>query len=97
MALTYDQSAALMNDLAFRGRIKVSCLRYADSIMIEATSTPAHNTRERWALNTMQNPDMVAQQIQPPTVMDAAVQEAGSAILDSALQASVETVVNKLL
>ena len=97
MALTYDQSAALMNDLAFRGRIKVAALKYADSIMNEANTVPAHNTRERWALATMQNPEMVAMQIQPPTVMDPAVQESGSTITDVALQGAVEGVINKLM
>jgi hypothetical protein len=97
MALTYDQSAALMTDLAFRGRVKVACLKYADSIMIEASSTPAHNTRERWAMSAMQQPEIVAAQIQPSAVMDPAVQESGSAITDVLLQGSVETVVNKML
>jgi len=97
MALTYDQSAALMTDSAFRGRIKVSALKYADSIMIEANTVPAHNTREKWAVNAMNNPEMVATQLQPPTVMDPAVQESGSAITDVALQGAVEGVVNKLL
>jgi len=95
--MTYEESAALMNDFAFRGRIKVAALKYADSIMGEATTVPAHNTRERWAMNTMQNPEMVAAQLQPPVVMDAAVQDAGSAILDPALQGSVEAVVNKMM
>ena len=97
MALTYDQSAALMTDMAFRGRIKVACLKFADSIMNEASTVPAHNTRERWAISTMNSPDMTATQVQPPTVMDAAVQEAGSAITDGALQGSVEAVVQKML
>jgi hypothetical protein len=97
MALTYDESAALMTDQAFRGRVKVACLKYADSIMNEPTTTPAHNTRLRWATQCDQNPDGVATQIQPPTVMDAAVQDAGATITDTALQGSVEAVVNKLL
>lgn len=95
--MTYEESNALMSDMAFRGRVKVAVLRYADSIMIEATSTPAHNTREQWARTAMQNPDAIAAQVQPPTVMDAAVQEAGADIADPALQASVEVTVNKLL
>lgn len=95
--MTYEESAALMNDFQFRGRIKVAALKYADSIMIEASSVPAHNTRERWALSTMQNPEMVAAQLQPPVVMDVAVQEAGAEITDAALQGSVETVVNKMM
>jgi hypothetical protein len=95
--MTYEESAALMNDAAFRGRVKVSALKYANSILGEDNTVPAHNTRERWALNTFQNPDMVAAQLQPPTVMDAAVQAAGAAITDEMLQASVETVVNKMM
>jgi hypothetical protein len=95
--MTYEQSAALMSDQAFAGRVKVAVLKYADSIMIEASSVPAHNTREKWAVQAMQNPQMVANQIQPPTVMDPAVQQDGAAVTDVALQAAVEGVVNKLL
>jgi hypothetical protein len=95
--MTYEESAALMNDNAFRGRIKVAVLKYADSIMIEANTVPAHNTRLHWAQQAMQMPDAIAAQIQPPVVMDAQVQIDGAAISDAALQASVETVVNKML
>ncbi len=95
--MTYTESAALMNDLDFRGRIKVASLKYADSIIGEPQSTPAHNTRLRWATQAFQQPDMTAAQLQPPVVMDAAVQEAGAAITDAALQGSVEAVVNKML
>jgi hypothetical protein len=95
--MTYQESSELMIDQMFRGRCKVACLKYADSIMIEATSTPAHNTRVRWATGAMQNPDMVAIQVQPPVVMDPAVQQDGSAVTDAGLQAAVEGVVNKLL
>jgi hypothetical protein len=95
--LTKSESAALMNDMEFRGRVKVSALQYADSIMIEASTVAAHNTRLRWASNTFQQPDMVAGQLQSPVVMDPAVQAAGAEITDAALQASVETVVNKML
>jgi hypothetical protein len=95
--MTYEESAALMTDITFRGRIKVSSLKYADSITNEPNTTPAHNTRQKWAVSTMQNPDMTAQQLQPPVVMDAAVQDAGATITDTALQGSVEAVVNKLM
>lgn len=95
--MTYTESAALMSDQTFQGRIKVAVLKFADSIMIEASSVPAHNTREKWAVQTMQNPQMVASQIQPPTVMDPAVQQDGAAVTDAALQAAVEGVVNKLM
>ena len=95
--MTYEESAALMQDFAFRGRVKVACLKFASSIMIEATSVPAHNARLRWAQQTYQQPDMVAMQTQPPTVMDPAVQTAGAEITDLALQGAVEGVVNKVL
>ena len=95
--MTYVESAALMQDLDFRGRCKVAALKYADSIMIEASNVPAHNSRLRWAQNTFMQPDLVAMQVQPPTVMDAAVQAAGSAVTDNMLQGAVETVVNKMI
>jgi hypothetical protein len=95
--MTYEESAALMQDFNFRGRIKVSALKYADSITNELPTVPAHNTRLRWAVNTMQQPDQTATQLQPPVVMDAAVQADGATITDTALQGSVEAVVNKLM
>lgn len=95
--MTYEESNALMSDPAFRGRVKVACLKYADSISNEASNVPAHNTRLRWAQECMNQPDGMAMRIQPPTVMDAAVQDAGEDITDAALQGSVEAVVNKLL
>jgi len=97
MALTYAESATLMKDPAFVDRVKVACLKYADFITNEATSATAHTSRLRWAHNTIASPDAAAQQTTPPTVMDAAVQSAGSAITDAALQTSVESVVNKLI
>jgi hypothetical protein len=39
----------------------------------------------------------VAGELQPPVVMDGAVQSDGSAITDTALQGSVEAVVNKMM
>lgn len=97
MALTYSQSAALMVDPDFRGRVKVSCLTFANSIQNELPSVPAHNARLRWANQCFQNADMTATQVQPPTVMDPAVQDTGSTISDTALQGAVETTVNKLI
>lgn len=95
--MTYEESAALTVDQQFRGRVKVACLKYADSIMNEANTVPAHNTRLRWATQAFQSPDVTATQIQPPVVMDAAVQADGAEITDAALQGSVEAVVNKML
>lgn len=97
MAMTNEESAALMTDPAFRGRVKVACLKYADTIMIDAEAAAGRTAQLRWAAQTFQQPDITAQQVQPPTVMDAAVQQAGAAITDTALQGAVESVVNKML
>jgi len=98
MALTYEETAALMKDETFRGRVGVACVNYARYITDEATSTPAHATRYRWAQTTLQQPDIAVNQIIPTVVTDSAVQEAGgAAITDAALQSAVETAVNKLL
>jgi len=97
MALTYADSAALMTDGPFISRVKVACLKYADFILNEATSTTGHNTRIRWAHQATSNPDLTAQQTTPPVVMDAAVQTNGSTITDADLQVAVETTINKLM
>src|SRR5262245_2636271 len=97
MALTYAESAALMKDPSFIERVKVACLKYADFILAEASTTTAHNTRLQWARTTISNPDSAAQMLTPPVVMDGQVQTDGSTITDAALQTTVETVVNKLM
>lgn len=95
--MTNEESAALINDLVFRGRVKVACLRYADSILANPGGQPAPNATMRWAMQTFQQPDMIAQQIQGPTVMDGAVQSAGANVTDQALQGAVETQVRRML
>jgi hypothetical protein len=102
MALTYDETNALMKDTVFRGRVSVACINYARYITDEAANTPAHNTRYRWAQSTLQQPEAAVNQVIPTVVTDSAVQDAGladgtSAITDQDLQAAVETAVNKLL
>jgi hypothetical protein len=97
MALSYDESAQLMNDQTFRGRVKTACLKFANSVLVEESSVPAHNSRYRWAVQCEQIPDQTAAQVTPPTVLDPAVQSAGSAIDDATLQAAVEGTINKLL
>lgn len=98
MALTYQETADLMKDEVFRGRVSVACVNYARYITDEAASTAAHNTRYRWATQTMQSPEIAVNQVIPTVVTDAAVQDAGgAAITDAALQSAVETAVNKLL
>lgn len=95
--LDYDSSAALMSDFAFRGKIKVACVHFADYIKGEPASTPAHNTRYKWAQGVDGNPDFAAGQIQPAVVNDPNVQAQGDAISDAALQTAVETAVQNFL
>jgi len=97
MAMTYEETAALMKDPVFRDRVGIACVNYARYITDEAASTPAHNTRYRWATQTMQSPEVAVNQVIPTVVTDNAVQDAGAAITDEALQSAVETAVNKLL
>ena len=97
MALTYEESASLMQDGVFMGRVKVACLTYARYIVDEPSNVPAHSTRIRWAQATMMSPDAAAQQITPTVVMDGQVQADGAAITDENLQIAVETSVNKIL
>ena len=97
MALTYSQSSALMQDLDFRGRIKVALLHYASYILGEASTTTAHNSRYKWAQSAYQQPDTTAASLQPPVVMDANVQASGSAVDDPTLQTAVESVINQLI
>ena len=97
MAMTYEESAALMMDGVFRGRVKVACLKFANFIFAEAPTEPAHNTRTKWAHRASEMPDQVAAEVTPLTVMDTAVQDAGATIADAALQGAVETSVNKML
>jgi len=86
-----------MQDGAFRGRIKVSILKYAAYILGEAATTPAHNTRVKWSQGVFAQPDQEAGRIQPPVVMDEKVQTSGSAITDADLQLAVESTVNTIL
>lgn len=103
MAMTYEQSAALMVDAAFRGRVRVACITYAAYILNEPPDVQGHSARMRWAVSAYQNPEFVATQAQTPTVMDPAIQAAGvdadgkSLASDGEVQSAVEAAVNKLV
>ena len=97
MALTYEESAALMLDATFVSRIKVACLIYATYIINEPPDTDAHSARLRGAGNTVAAPDVTARNVAPMVTMDSNVQAQGSAISDADLQTAVETAVNKVL
>jgi hypothetical protein len=93
--MTYEESNALTQDMTFRGRCKIACLKFAGAILLEPPGTAARNTRSRWAVSCQQSPDMTAQQVQSPVVMDPAIQTSGAEIDDAGLQAAVEGVVNQ--
>lgn len=95
--MTYEESATLMNDATFQGRVKVACLSYAQYIGLEDPGSPGHSSRYRWAQNTVLNPVAVAGQITPPTVMNPNVQAAGADITDQDLQAAVQAVVDSIV
>lgn len=95
--MTYDAAATLMQDFGFRGRIKVAALKYADAILAEPVTTIAHTSRLKWALGCEQNADMVAMQLQSLAVLNPAVQEAGAAVTDEALQSVIESVAFRLM
>jgi hypothetical protein len=95
--LDYTSSSKLMNDMDFRGRIKVACLHFAAYIQGEDPSVPAHNTRFTWQQQCMQNPDMMAGRYAPAVVGDPNVQSLGDTIDDAALQTATETAIQKQL
>ena|SRR5258708_268086 len=95
MALDYAGSAALMKTATFVDRVKVACIKFANSILNESYATPGHTARERWALQTRANADGAAQTVAVPTVMDPQVQIDGATITDANLQAAVEVAVEK--
>lgn len=92
--MTYEESAQLIQDPQFRGRVKVACLTYAQRIL--AGGTPPLQAASRWASATYQSPDSAAQGVQGPTVMEPGVQSMGANIDDGGLQFAVENAVNKM-
>jgi len=112
MAMTSDESAYLMTELSFKGRIRVFLISYAETILNEPTSTPRHKSGVDWAVETHRNSDARAMQIQPTVVMDPGIQQAGlmddhndtnpvkrkiSAATDQQVDAAVQAVVNKTI
>lgn len=97
MAIDYAATAALMVDRDFHGRSQIACLKFATYIAGEDAGVPAHNTRLRWAQQTIANPQTSVAQIMTTLVMDDKVQQAGTAITDPDLQSAVETSVNKFI
>jgi hypothetical protein len=94
MALSYQETAALMTDATFNSRIAVACMTYAKYIAGETTPMQGRNTAVRWAQATVANASASASAIAPVVVMDPNVQAQGAAIDDPGLQTAVETAIN---
>lgn len=94
MAMTYAQSAALMQDPDFRARVKVSALTYAQYLSLEVSNS---NAKMRWIQSTMSAPDQMAVTLVPPTVMNPNVQADGPTISDANLQAAVQAVADMMM
>jgi len=102
MALSYDQTSALMKDLQFQGKIKVAAVKYSDAIgIIDNQSVASRVNLVKWSFRCAQQPDMVANELQPYVVWDPKIQAADidenghSLVSDADLQTAVETTVNK--
>jgi len=96
--MTYEETFNLTKDQVFRGRVSVACVHFANYIVDEPSTTPAHSTRIKWAQNTLIAPDVAVQNCIATVVNDDKVQEAGgAAVTDPDLQMAVETSINKLL
>lgn len=85
MALSLAESATLINDLDFRGRVKVAALKYATYLFTQG----GDQNKMPWAQRTLQQPDAAAQTLVPPTVMNVNVQTLGADINDQNLEAAV--------
>lgn len=95
--MTYEETYALMNNQAFRGRVLVACTKFAAYIADEAPNVPAHPTRYKWSQNTLTSPEASMTRVIPTVVWDTAVQADGAAIADTSLQGAVESAVAKLI
>lgn len=95
--MTYEETYQLMRDQVFRGRVSVSCTKFATYIADEQPNVPAHPTRYKWSMATLANPDGATAQVMPTVVWDASVQASGAAVTDPELQSAVEVAVQKLI
>jgi hypothetical protein len=89
MALTLSDSAALINDPTFRGRVKVAAVNYAQYLQLQPSLSAS---KSRWIQNTMTQPDQAAQQLTPGVVLNPSVQNAGAAVTDADLKAATQVV-----
>ena len=92
--LTLAESAALMLDPQFRGRVKVAAMKYADALLLQSGLSVS---RTQWAQRTMQQPDQTAQQLVSGVVINVNVQNAGADVSDPDLTATVQVVADRMM
>lgn len=92
--MTFEESAQLINDQAFRGRVKVAALLYAQYLSQQPN---LGNAKQTWIRQTMQAPDQAAQLLSPNVVINPNVQQAGAAVTDANLQAAVQYVADAMM
>lgn len=92
--MTYVESAALMKDQTFMGRVKVAALNYAQSLSLQPSLS---NSQSKWINQAMTQSDFMAQMLTPPVVMNPNVQQGGAAVSDADLQAAVQAVANQTM
>ena len=101
MAMTQEESGALMQSAKFRDRVQVCIVKYGDSILTANSIALGHVAMENWAKQALENPSQMAMRFQPAVVNDGAVQDAGvdddgkALVGDPELQSAVEATVNK--
>lgn len=93
MAMSLTDSANLINDITFRGRVKVAALQYAQYLQLQSG---LNMSKANWVQRTMQAPDQVALQLVPAVVMSPNVQQAGgAAVSDPDLIAATQVEADK--
>lgn len=94
MALNLEESANLINDSAFRGRVKVAALLYAQYLTLHPGNS---NSMMNWVFQTLKSPDASTAMLVPSVVINPNVQSAGKDVTDADLQSAVQTVANSLM
>lgn len=88
MAMSQTDTANLINDPIFRGRVKVAALQYAQYLQLQ----PSLNaSKANWIQRTMTQPDQIAQTLVAAVVISPNVQNAGgSSVSDPDLLAATQ-------
>jgi len=92
--MTFEESATLINDPTFRGRVKVAALVYAQYLSLQPNNS---SRRSDWIFNTLRAPDIATQTLTPSVVINPNVQQEGASVTDPNLQAAVQMAADTLM